>query len=278
MLPSGFVRLARSGSVATAFRSAAVAKVVHQPVSRAAVFSALNVQKRTYSSNIDSTEDEFPELPADVQIAEKVNNILYNTPVIKDDIERRIVSALVENEPGVLSRVSGLLASRGFNIDSLVVSATDVKELSRMTIVLRGAEKSIDQARKQLEDLIHVWAVIDYSDTKTVERELCMVKVNTKPKDKSLDPVHAHQQRQAVIELTKLFEGKVCDIGADHLIVELSSWSRRIDGFITLLKPFGIIEACRSGVMAMARTRIGGPYEQLKEKKIELDPTLLPPS
>ncbi|KAE8251191.1 hypothetical protein A4X13_0g4114 [Tilletia indica] len=111
--------------------------------------------------------------------SEAVSNILYNTPPpSKEPFTRHILNCLVQNEPGVLSRVAGTLAARGFNIDSLVVCATEIRDLSRMCIVLRGQEAVIEQARRQLEDLVPVWAVLDYTRTQVIEREMILVKVS----------------------------------------------------------------------------------------------------
>lgn len=108
-----------------------------------------------------------------------VSNILYETPApSKAPPKRHILNCLVQNEPGVLSRVSGILAARGFNIDSLVVCHTEVEDLSRMTIVLSGQDGVVEQARRQLEDLVPVWAVLDYTQSPLVQRELLLAKVN----------------------------------------------------------------------------------------------------
>lgn len=108
-----------------------------------------------------------------------VSNILYETPVPSSDPPKRhILNCLVQNEPGVLSRVSGILAARGFNIDSLVVCSTEVADLSRMTIVLTGQDGVVEQARRQLEDLVPVWAVLDYTSAALVQRELLLAKIN----------------------------------------------------------------------------------------------------
>lgn len=108
-----------------------------------------------------------------------VTNILYETPIpsVKPP-KRHILNCLVQNEPGVLSRVSGILAARGFNIDSLVVCSTEVEDLSRMTIVITGQDGVVQQARRQLEDLVPVWAVLDYSQSPLVQRELLLAKIN----------------------------------------------------------------------------------------------------
>jgi len=109
-----------------------------------------------------------------------VSNILYETPTPSmAPPKRHILNCLVQNEPGVLSRLSGILAARGFNIDSLVVCNTEVEDLSRMTIVLTGQDGVVEQARRQLEDLVPVWAVLDYSNAALVQRELLLAKINT---------------------------------------------------------------------------------------------------
>jgi acetolactate synthase-1/3 small subunit len=108
-----------------------------------------------------------------------VSNILYETPTPElAPPKRHILNCLVQNEPGVLSRLSGIIAARGFNIESLVVCNTEVKDLSRMTIVLTGHDGVVEQARRQLEDLVPVWAVLDYSNSALVQRELLLAKIN----------------------------------------------------------------------------------------------------
>ncbi len=111
--------------------------------------------------------------------AAAVSSILYETPVVSQaPVKKHILNCLVQNEPGVLSRVSGILAARGFNIDSLVVCSTEVEDLSRMTIVLQGQDGVVEQARRQLEDLVPVWAVLDYTSAALVQRELLLAKVS----------------------------------------------------------------------------------------------------
>ncbi|KAK3076537.1 acetolactate synthase, regulatory subunit, partial [Coniosporium uncinatum] len=108
-----------------------------------------------------------------------VSSILYETPLPSTaPPKKHILNCLVQNEPGVLSRVSGILAARGFNIDSLVVCNTEVEDLSRMTIVLQGQDGVVEQARRQLEDLVPVWAVLDYTEAPLVQRELLLAKVS----------------------------------------------------------------------------------------------------
>lgn len=111
--------------------------------------------------------------------AAAVSSILYETPTVsKAPPKKHILNCLVQNEPGVLSRVSGILAARGFNIDSLVVCNTEIADLSRMTIVLQGLDGVVEQARRQLEDLVPVWAVLDYTSAALVQRELLLAKVS----------------------------------------------------------------------------------------------------
>lgn len=130
--------------------------------------------------------------PPSLDAPQAVSNILYNTPPpSKAPFKRHTLNCLVQNEPGVLSRVAGTLAARGFNIDSLVVCGTEIRDLSRMCIVLRGQDGVIEQARRQLEDLVPVWAVLDYTNTKVIERELMLVKISI------LGPEYFEESQQA---------------------------------------------------------------------------------
>ncbi len=188
-----------------------------------------------------------------------VNNILYNTPrPTPSHTARHILNILVSNEPGVLSRISGLLAARGFNIDSLVVSKTEVADLSRMTVALNGQTAVIEQVKKQIDDLVPVWAVLDYTHSKIIERELLLSKVWTVPKEhltddstaQSFSPLMASSmQRQALTELARLFQAKVVDVSLDSMVLELCAKQERIDAFLNLLRPYGIIEATRTGTL-----------------------------
>jgi acetolactate synthase-1/3 small subunit len=216
---------------------------------------------------------------------------LYNLPVDEGEDNKYTLSVLVDNEAGVLSKVSGLLAGRGFNIDSLTVSTTDVRELSRMTITLKGPETQMDQARKQLEDLVQVWAVLD-AGRNAINREMCMIKVSTLPPDSrpamgnSLsyipdyqDNMNAHFHKEAVIQTSKLFGGVVVDVGSDQMIIELVSWQRRIDAFIRTMKPFGVIEVARSGAITMPRVPVAGGADHDDDTPNQAtDVSALPPS
>jgi len=119
------------------------------------------------------------DLPPSWSAPAAVSSILYETPLPSQaPPKRHVLNCLVQNEPGVLSRVSGILAARGFNIDSLVVCNTEVEDLSRMTIVLSGQDGVVEQARRQLEDLVPVWAVLDYTSAPLVQRELLLAKIS----------------------------------------------------------------------------------------------------
>lgn len=188
-----------------------------------------------------------------------MSSILYETPIPSTSPPKpHVLNCLVQNEPGVLSRVSGILAARGFNIDSLVVCNTEVPDLSRMTIVLSGLDGVVEQARRQLEDLVPVWAVLDYTAAPLVQRELLLAKISIlgpeyfeellahhreitreledpgKPLNLTVDsdyhpsklPIsqalrHKHQHLQAITQLTHQFCGKICDISENNCIVEL---------------------------------------------------------
>jgi len=228
-----------------------------------------------------------------------VNNLLYNIPRKRTTQTRHILSVLVLNEPGVLARVSGVLAGRAINIDSLIVSATEVPELSRSTIALKSGD--VKQAKKQLEDLVQVWAVIEHGpNDPVIERELLLIKCSvgeldvqnpqstetpyTSPfappsTEGSIDIMTAHIKRQALVELTNLFGGSVVDVAADSMTIELSAKASRIDAFIHLLRPFGIVECSRSGVMAMLRGHLTGFEETDTTEKVEssVDVSALPP-
>lgn len=207
------------------------------------------------------------------ETTEAVNNILYNTPHINEEENKHTFSVLVDNEAGVLSKVSGLLAGRGFNINSLTVSTTEVSALSRMTIVLVGGETQMEQARKQLEDLVHVWAVLD-SGRNNINKEMALVKLSTLPPDMRpkhgdeidfiptyTDLMNSRQHRDAVVATCDLFGADVVDVGTDQMIVELVSWSRRIDAFIRTMKPYGVIEVARSGAITMPRVPVAGKID-----------------
>jgi acetolactate synthase-1/3 small subunit len=155
---------------------------------------------------------------------------------------RHVISALVINEPGVLANVAGMFAARGFNIDSLVVGRTENPEISRMTIVVTADDNTLEQCRKQLAKLVPIVKVRDFSGTAYIERDLALICVGVGP-----------EKRSEVIEIVNLFRGKVVDVSRDTLVIELSGTEEKIDAMVELLKPYGIKELHRSGVIAMAR-------------------------
>jgi acetolactate synthase I/III small subunit len=155
---------------------------------------------------------------------------------------RHVLSALVQNVPGVLSHISGMLASRGYNIDSLAVGETEDPHLSRMTFVIMGDDSVLEQVRKQLEKIVTVVRVDDISSQDHVERDLMLIKI------------HAESgKRSEVSELTNIFSARVVDVSLDSLIVEISGQEQKIEAFIELMRPFGILEVVRTGRIAMVR-------------------------
>lgn len=256
--------------------SAASASLVSQPVaaarSRTAAalprFGAIRASSSSTSALAYKALHRRSPLPLPVSDASPqwdaqtaVSSILYETPMPPTNPPKRhVLNCLVQNEPGVLSRVSGILAARGFNIDSLVVCNTEVEDLSRMTIVLKGQDGVVEQARRQLDDLVPVWAVLDYTDSALVQRELLLAKVSIlgpeffeellqhhreiatpadapekKAQDAPVQPVdhhprnlppsqalrHKHEHLDAITRLTHQFGGKVLDISNNNCIVEL---------------------------------------------------------
>ena len=160
---------------------------------------------------------------------------------------RHVIAALVTNEPGVLAQVAGMFAARGFNIDSLVVGRTENPELSRMTIVVVGDDAVLEQVRKQLQKLVPVVKVVDYQDVPFVERDLVMVQVSTKGDAGDAD------KREEIITLAQLFRAKVVDVWKDRLMIELAGPEEKLEAFVELLQPYGVIELARTGVIAMPR-------------------------
>jgi acetolactate synthase-1/3 small subunit len=159
---------------------------------------------------------------------------------------RHVLSALVQNQPGVLAQISGMLASRGFNIDSLAVGETEVANLSRMTFVVHGDDAELEQVRKQLDKVVTVVKVHDISSEDFVERDLMLIKV------------HANSsQRVEITLLVEMFRGRIVDISAENLMVEISGQERKIEAFIELMRPYGILELARTGRIALVRGKPG---------------------
>lgn len=161
---------------------------------------------------------------------------------------RHVLSALVQNQPGVLAHISGMLASRGFNIDSLAVGETEHNDLSRMTFVVHGDDNVLDQVRKQLDKIVSVVRVDDISSENFVERDLMLIKVNC-PSDR----------RAEVLLLSETFRGRIVDIQHDNVMIEISGVEGKIEAFIDLMRPFGILELARTGRIALVR---GNPFRE----------------
>jgi acetolactate synthase I/III small subunit len=157
---------------------------------------------------------------------------------------RHVLSILVENKPGVLTRIAGLFARRGFNIDTLTVGPTDDDHLSRITLTVDGALHPIDQVTKQLHKLVNVLKIRDLEPGDTVTRELALFKV-------AADGA----QRAEVMQICEIFRGKVVDVTKRSLIVEITGGRDKIEAFEKMLRPFGLIEMMRTGEIAINRGR-----------------------
>ncbi|WP_320672946.1 acetolactate synthase small subunit [Patulibacter defluvii] len=157
---------------------------------------------------------------------------------------KHVLSILVENKPGVLTRVSGLFTRRGFNIDTLSVGPTDDERISRITLTLDGALHPIDQVVKQLHKLVNVLKIKDLEPDETVARELALFKV-------SCDG----QTRSEIRELAEVFRGKVVDVGRRSIIVEITGERAKIEAFERLVRPYGLVEMIRTGEVAISRGR-----------------------
>ena len=155
---------------------------------------------------------------------------------------KHIISALVENKPGVLAHVAGMFAARAFNIDSLAVGRTEDPNLSRMTIVVVGDDRVVEQVRKQLAKIIPVVKVQDFVDQPVVARDLMLIVISAAP-----------EKRTEILSLIDVFKGKVVDIGQKFVMVEVSGPEAKIDAFINMCRPYGIKSVARTGTIAMPR-------------------------
>ena len=157
-------------------------------------------------------------------------------------MDRYILSALVQNHAGVLSRVSGLFSRRGYNIDSLTVGETQEPGVSRMTIVVRGDESTIEQIQKQLEKLVEVGAVRRLDPARSVRRELALVKVAA-----------THEKRSDVMQIANVFRARVVDVSHETITLEVTGDESKVDGLLELLGPYGVRELARTGIAALER-------------------------
>jgi acetolactate synthase I/III small subunit len=157
---------------------------------------------------------------------------------------KHVLSILVENKSGVLTRIAGLFARRGFNIDTLTVGPTDDEQVSRVTLTVDGALHPIDQVTKQLHKLINVLKIRDLDPGDTVSRELAMFKV-------AADGA----QRGELMQIAEIFRGKVVDVTKRSIIVEVTGTTEKIEAFEEMVRPFGLIEMMRTGEIAISRGR-----------------------
>jgi acetolactate synthase-1/3 small subunit len=160
------------------------------------------------------------------------------------DTRRHILSMLVDNEPGVLSRVAGFFSSRGFNIDSLCVSETTDPLVSRITLVAIGDMGILEQIKKQLNKLINVIKVMDFTDTDHIQRETALVKIRAKP-----------ENRAEILRMADIFRSRVVDVGTEYYTLEVTGDEGKIKAIVKLLKPLGIKEIARTGAVALAREK-----------------------
>ena len=172
---------------------------------------------------------------------------------------RHVISAVVQNVPGVLAHVSGMLASRGYNIDSLAVGETEDPNLSRMTFVVVGDEKVLDQVGKQLAKIVTVVEVDDISSRDHVERDLMLLKVEAPPGPK----------RSEVRELVEIFRAKIVDVGAEEMMIEIAGRESKIEAFIQRMRPYGILELVRTGRIAMVRGTNRQPKTEEEAEELE---------
>ncbi|NLO99946.1 MAG: acetolactate synthase small subunit [Clostridiaceae bacterium] len=167
-------------------------------------------------------------------------------------MNRHVLSVLVENQSGVLSRVSGLFSRRGYNIDSLSVGETEDPKVSRMTIVVRGDDYILEQIKKQLNKLIDVIKIVEVNPQQSVFRELAMIKVNT-----------TMETRASVIEIVSIFRANIVDVSSETLTVEMTGDESKIEAFINLMNNYGIAEVVRTGLAAIERGS-----KQIKNQKV----------
>ena len=157
-------------------------------------------------------------------------------------MKKRVLSLLVDNTSGVLSRVAGLFSRRGYNIDSLTVGETADPRYSRMTVVARGDKQILDQIVKQLAKLIDVVDIKVLEEESSVNRELVLVKVRADAAD-----------RQSIIAIANVFRGNIIDVGKDSLIIELTGQQSKLDAFVELLRGYEILELARTGITGLSR-------------------------
>jgi acetolactate synthase-1/3 small subunit len=160
------------------------------------------------------------------------------------DEKRHILSLLVENQPGVLARVAGLFSGRGFNIESLCVAQTTEALISRITLVTTGDIYIVEQIKKQLNKLINVITVVDFTDMAFVQREMVLIKVRAKP-----------EHRAEILRMVDIFRSRIVDVSLGYYIIEVTGDQGKLEAFLSLLRPMGIKEIARTGAIALAREK-----------------------
>jgi acetolactate synthase-1/3 small subunit len=158
--------------------------------------------------------------------------------------KKHTLSLLVENEPGVLARIAGLFSGRGFNIESLCVAETTEPNVSRVTLVTKGDMNILEQIKKQLNKLIDVIKVLDFTETPFVQRELALIKIRAMP-----------EYRAEILRMVDIFRSRIVDVGMEHYTVEVTGDEGKISAFLELLRPMGIKEIARTGAIALGRER-----------------------
>ena len=175
---------------------------------------------------------------------------------------RRVISLLVDNSNGVLARISSLFCRRGFNIDSLTVSATNDPSVSRITVTLRGTEQALNQLILQTERLEVTRQIFELDPDKSLQRELLLLKVECDS-----------QNRAELREISSIYKAKIIDLSPDSMIFELTGKPDKIDAFLTMFKGYNILELCRTGVTALER---GGKHEHMQKLAQEVGEAQLP--
>ena len=155
-----------------------------------------------------------------------------------------VISLLVENHEGVLTRIAGLFSGRGYNLESFTAGVTTDPSVTRITLVCRGDETIIDQIKKQLNKLVDVITVVELTNKRTIDRELALIKVFCK-----------QDRRGEILQIAGVFGAEIMDMGRDAMVLELTGSSQKIDDIIALLQDYGVQEMARSGLVSLERTR-----------------------
>lgn len=155
---------------------------------------------------------------------------------------KHVLSMLVENHQGVLSRIAGLFSGRGYNLESITAGVTTDPQITRITLVCQGEDNVIAQIKKQLHKLIDVIKVTDLSEVPSLHRELALIKVRAKP-----------SERGEIFQVADVFRARVLDVGLDSMVMEVTGAEEKIDAFVLVLQPYGIMEIARSGLISVER-------------------------